>query len=483
MMNERLSEFFRRIRNNDFERLEVFKSLIGRVHFLRAYDTTEDGLLVSNDGGAGEYFNPDAVSPLPPLATPLRLIVIRDFDGSATDSSYGLLEKIVSHCRNAADGRCKPDFEGLLNHAYINVADADDWKSAADDVDSAPFGIACDEDFVFDDNLNPDYEENSDLNYDESHSRSDFDERFPCTKALGEELEKDLGRKFSHPQILEFIKNGRFIHWEYWVSRMPVLTAAQASRLMVSLDPDIFENLEKHNRQNSTAFAACRIAKLIERLAIAQQIPDQSPSQWLDWAGANDFFVHEPFRLAVQSIAKTIHKDETPLLYDDLPNQFGYTIRGAAIAISREYDVPEQAMREHIFKAAEKGDLAVIDPQTGMPYTPDVRRDFYERIRIDELNKWFESCGVQYRLDEPVSISKNRVIPIENERDDASVLKRHCELKSQSKAPTKKLAEELGISDTRVRQIIARAKKAKIATRESTFSIPGQLESITTLKR
>lgn len=479
MMNERLSEFFLRIRNNDFERLEVFKSLIGRVNFARAYDTTEDGLLVSNDG-AGEYFNADTVSPWSP---PLRLIVIRDSDGSATDSSYGLLEKLVAHCRKAADGRCKPDFEGLLNHAYISVADADDWKSAADDVDSAPFGIGCDEDFAFDENLNLDYEESSDLNDDQSHSRSDFDERFPCPKALGEQLEKSLGRKFSHPQILEHIKNGRFIHWEYWVSRMPVLTAAQASRLMVSLDPDIFENLEKHNRQNTSAIAACRIAKLIERLAIAQQIPNQSPAKWLEWAGANDFFVHEPFRLAVQSIAETIHKDETPLLYDDLPNQFGYTIRGAAIAISREYKVAERAMREHIFKAAEKGDLAVIDPQTGMPYTPDVRRDFYERIRIDELNKWFESCGVQYRLDEPASVSKNRIIPIENERDDASVLKRHRELHSQCNSPTKKLAEELGISDTRVRQIIARAKKAEIATSKSTVSIAGQLKSINALKR
>lgn len=50
-----------------------------------------------------------------------------------------------------------------------------------------------------------------------------------------------------------------------------------------------------------------------------------------------------------------IQVKEMPLPVDDLPNQFGYTIRGAAIAIAHEYEVPEQAMRDHIFKAAEKG--------------------------------------------------------------------------------------------------------------------------------
>lgn len=185
----------------------------------------------------------------------------------------------------------------------------------------------------------------------------------------------------------------------------------------------------------------------------------------------------------IKTIAETGQEDETSLPPDDLPNHFGYTIRGAAIAIAREYEVPKQAMRDHIFKAAEKGELAVIDPQTGMPYTPKVRRDFYERIRIDDLNKWFETCGVSYRLGELAATSKSRASPIDKERDDASVLKRHHELKGQCKAPTRKLAEELGISDARVRQIIRRARKAESATSKTIYSIAGQLNSITARNR
>lgn len=102
--------------------------------------------------------------------------------------------------------------------------------------------------------------------------------------------------------------------------------------------------------------------------------------------------------------------EKASLPIDDLPNELGYTVRGAAIAIAREYEVPEQAMRDRLFKAAEKGELPVIDPQTGIPYTPEVRRDFYERIRIDDLNKWFKECGVAYRLEQYVAIDSGNAL-------------------------------------------------------------------------
>lgn len=303
-----------------------------------------------------------------------------------------------------------------------------------------------------------------------------------CPMAIATQLAKVIDTELTAAELSEYITNNSFINWNYWVLKMPVLTAAQAARLMAGLDPDVFESLDSRPNKNNCE-PLCSRAKSMERSAIAQQIASQSPSKWLEWADAHPFLVHDAFRMAVQSIDETSQEDGTSLPPNDLPNQFGYTIRGAAIAIAREYEVPEQAMRDHIFKAAEKGELAVIDPQTGMPYTPEVRRDFYERIRIDDLDKWFETCGVPYRLGELSDTSKSRASPIDEERDDASVLKRHRELHSQCKAPTKKLAEELGISDTRVRQIIRRAKKAESAASKTIYSLAGQLNSITARKR
>lgn len=92
-------------------------------------------------------------------------------------------------------------------------------------------------------------------------------------------------------------------------------------------------------------------------------------------------------------------ESETPLVSaDEQPNEYGYTIRGAAIALAQQYDLPEDAIRKRLIEAAERGKLTVRDPQTGLPYTPETRRDFYERISIEDLNKWFEDSGVEYRL-------------------------------------------------------------------------------------
>lgn len=91
---------------------------------------------------------------------------------------------------------------------------------------------------------------------------------------------------------------------------------------------------------------------------------------------------------------------ESPPVSDvDLPNEFGYTIQGAARALAKKYDLNEDAIRKRIFEAAKQGKLSVRDPQTGLPYTPETRRDFYERISIGDLNKWFEDNSVEYRLD------------------------------------------------------------------------------------
>lgn len=83
---------------------------------------------------------------------------------------------------------------------------------------------------------------------------------------------------------------------------------------------------------------------------------------------------------------------------DDLPNEYGYTIRGAGTALEKKYSLPEGSMTKRIFEAAEQGILTVRDPQTGLPYIPKLRRDFWERISVEDLDAWLEASGVDYRL-------------------------------------------------------------------------------------
>lgn len=371
---ENLSAFFHRIRANEDERQFVFRDLVLRAHLVRAFDTTDDGLLTGNDGSS-EWFDADSISQ--PENT-LKAIVIRQSDGDATDSPYSLLLQIMAHMRKCANGLCPPDWDGLLCHAYITPEYEQEWEEAAAEIDSNPFRLPSDDSAV-----------------EEWLAKA-------CPMAIASQIAKEIDADISRDKISEYLANGSFINWNYWVVKMPVLTAAQAARLMAGLDPDVFESLDSRpNKFNPSPL--CSRAKSMERTAVAQQLTSQSPAKWLEWAVAHPFEVHAPFRDAVQSKTEASQVDEASLPSDDLPNQFGYTIRGAAIAIAREYEVPEKAMRDHIFKAAEKGELAVIDPQTGMPYAPEVRRDFYERIRIDDLNKWFKECGVAYRLEQYVA--------------------------------------------------------------------------------
>lgn len=112
-------------------------------------------------------------------------------------------------------------------------------------------------------------------------------------------------------------------------------------------------------------------------------------------------------------IPQRLRESETespPVSDDDLPNEIGYTIRGAAIALAQKYSLPEDAIRKSIFEAAVQEKLTVRNPRTGLPYIPETRRDFYERVSIEDLNKWLEDSGVEYHLgcDAPQSEPKLR---------------------------------------------------------------------------
>ncbi len=80
-------------------------------------------------------------------------------------------------------------------------------------------------------------------------------------------------------------------------------------------------------------------------------------------------------------------------------NSIGYTLRGAARALSIAYDIPEDGMLDRLREAANRGDLKVRDPRTGLTYTPSICRDFYERVSPDDLNSFFESQNVPYRVE------------------------------------------------------------------------------------
>jgi hypothetical protein len=100
--------------------------------------------------------------------------------------------------------------------------------------------------------------------------------------------------------VAERVLNGRFIDWDYWVEKMPTLSAAEASRLMTGLDPELYADLTaKPMPQNDTS-RACAAARRIERLAEAEGAERRSPAEWYRWALERDFSVHHGFFRAVR---------------------------------------------------------------------------------------------------------------------------------------------------------------------------------------
>ena len=84
---------------------------------------------------------------------------------------------------------------------------------------------------------------------------------------------------------------------------------------------------------------------------------------------------------------------------DEVENEFGYTINGAAKALAAKYELPINELREQIFDATKQVKLQVRNPRTGIPYVPESRRTFYERVRVPDLNAWLDASGLHYSLD------------------------------------------------------------------------------------
>lgn len=157
---------------------------------------------------------------------------------------------------------------------------------------------------------------------------------------------------------------------------------------------------------------------------------------------------------------------------DDLANELGYTIRGAALALSAKYEMAYDAIHTSIFDAARQGKLTILDPRSGMPCDFD-DRDFNQRIRIEDLNKWLKDSGVEYRLDglcgdDGGSESKRRTES--NERDSPlTPIKKQVlleELRRYSELKNAMQANEPEFKACRVPRALAPGKKGGYYYRE-----------------
>jgi hypothetical protein len=113
--------------------------------------------------------------------------------------------------------------------------------------------------------------------------------------------ELDRDQRDFNAAFAEAVCNEHAIDWRYWVLQMPSLTAAQASRLMSALDPDVFEDLAARPNENDPT-RMCKRAKAMQRLAEAEEFRSASPTDWLAWADERDLKVHHGFRLAVEEL-------------------------------------------------------------------------------------------------------------------------------------------------------------------------------------
>lgn len=97
----------------------------------------------------------------------------------------------------------------------------------------------------------------------------------------------------------EVESNGRSINWRYWMS-MKTLSAGQAARLMVGLDPDIFASLNHNGPTRNDTSKHRDIARDIERLALNLGMTEAPASEWVSWAKRNGFRLHKLFVVEVE---------------------------------------------------------------------------------------------------------------------------------------------------------------------------------------
>jgi hypothetical protein len=99
------------------------------------------------------------------------------------------------------------------------------------------------------------------------------------------------------------------------------------------------------------------------------------------------------------------------------------TIDEAASALTEKYGFSESSkklIQAQLFEAAKRGEIAVRCRETLLPYTPRVRRDFFEVVSVSDFNAWLKTQGVKYQLDSPEQVLHGDDAP-EQERDKNTV--------------------------------------------------------------
>lgn len=77
-----------------------------------------------------------------------------------------------------------------------------------------------------------------------------------------------------------------------------------------------------------------------------------------------------------------------------------WTLENAALAIAEQEGWTAAAtgtLLDQLLEAANAGSLVVRDPHTTLPKTSSEVRPFYELVTARDVNRWFESTGVEYR--------------------------------------------------------------------------------------
>jgi hypothetical protein len=79
-----------------------------------------------------------------------------------------------------------------------------------------------------------------------------------------------------------------------------------------------------------------------------------------------------------------------------------FTIEEAAALIANRYgwhEGEQGTLSKRLLDAARDGTLTVRHPHTDLPYPPKEYCEYYEKVSVPDLNRYFESMGVQWRLD------------------------------------------------------------------------------------
>lgn len=138
---------------------------------------------------------------------------------------------------------------------------------------------------------------------------------------MAESNADDLFDEFSHAHI-ELIRNDRFIDWEYWIGRMPLLNTQEATLLMAALDPFLYEDLDSEPTNNDVSDAK-HLVRRMRLLAERQSVAPMPASAWQEWALQNGHQPSKPFCAAlVRHAPKAVlrpHGSDEPARQGPLP--------------------------------------------------------------------------------------------------------------------------------------------------------------------